>query len=149
LRESIGKRRKEIKKAEMKIIAEEGAHNLSTGKPVIMKKLTKSFIFFHFLSKPDVIKLIFNDLFYELPASLRHIVISLFKSEKKLFKYFNKKVYYLKENSGIKIIFPPETASIVDQNLKDILNQILSKQRRLIINIVKGSIAESLWDKKL
>ena len=58
-------------------------------------------------------------------------------------------VKYLKENRGITILLFSEATHLGDQELKEKLNQILLKQKRFIIKMVKEGMAEGVWDKKI
>lgn len=148
-RETTDRRQQQIKKAVLEIIAEEGLHNLSTRKLAKKIGFTEGAIFRHFETKRDIIKGIIDDVSRDLIGTLRNIVIGPAKSEEKLFNYLCENVKYLKENRGITILLFSEATHLGDQELKEKLNQILLKQKRFIIKMVKEGMAEGVWDKKI
>ncbi len=148
-KESTEIRQEQIKKAVLKIIAEEGLHNLSTRNLAKRIGLSEGAIFRHFSTKRDIIKGIMDDVAGDLVGTLRNIALKPEKAEEKLFNYLCRNVTYLKENRGITILLFSEAAHLGDKELKDKLNQILTEQKHLIVKIVNDGIAEGVWEKSV
>ena len=148
-RESTEVRQAQIKKAVLKIIANEGLHNLSTRKLANSIGLTEGAIFRHFPTKRDIIKGIMDDVSTDLIGALKKIVLSLEPSDKKLFAYLCKNVEYLKKNRGITILLFSEAAHLGDKELKGKLNLILTEQKIFIKKIVEDGINAGVWNKNI
>ncbi len=148
-RETTDIRQEQIKRAALEIIGEEGLHNLSTRKLAKKIGLTEGAIFRHFAVKRDILTAIMDDVARDLISSLRNIVMSPVNSKEKMFNYLHTNVNYLKENRGITILLFSEATHLGDEGLKDKLNQILSQQKHLIIQMVKEGISEGVWNNKL
>ena len=88
-REATEKRREQIKKAVLKIIAKEGLHNLSIRNLAKQVGITEGAIFRHFKSKRAIIISIMDDVKEELMSELRAIAKSSLPAEERLFKYLN------------------------------------------------------------
>ncbi len=148
-RESTQIRQEQIKKAVLSIITDEGLHHVSARNLAKRIGLSEGAIFRHFATKKDIIKGIMDDVTVDLIGSLRTIVLSPIKSEKKIFQYLCRNIKYLSENKGITMLLFSEAAHLGDKELKNKLNQILMEQKQFIIKIVKDGIAEGVWGKKI
>jgi AcrR family transcriptional regulator len=148
-RETTDTRQKQIKKAVLEIIADEGLHKISTRNLAKRIGLTEGAIFRHFPTKRDIIKGIMDDVVNDLVSSLRSIVLSPVKAEEKLFNYLCRNVTYFKENNGIMFLLISEATHLGDKELKEKFNQIRAEQKQFIIKIVKDGIAEGIWDKNI
>jgi AcrR family transcriptional regulator len=148
-RETTEARQKQIKKAVLEIIAEEGIHNISTRNLAKRIGLTEGAIYRHFPTKRDIIKGVMDDVANDLVSSLRSIVLSPVKAEEKLFNYLCRNVTYFKENNGIMFLLISEATHLGDKELKEKFNQIRAEQKQFIIKIVNDGIAEGVWDKNI
>lgn len=148
-RETTDIRQEQIKKAVLEIISDEGLHNITTRNLAKRIGFSEGAIFRHFATKRDIIAGIMNDVSEGLVGSLRNIALSPDKAEKKLSRYLNYNMTYLKKNRGITILLFSEAAHLGDKELKEKLSQILAEQKQLIIKIVKDGIAEGAWNKNI
>lgn len=148
-RETTNIRQEQIKRAVLQIITDEGLHNITTRNLAKRIGLSEGAIFRHFATKRDIIVGIMNDVSDDLVGSLRNIALSPDKAEKKLSRYLNYNMTYLKENRGITILLFSEAAHLGDKELKEKLSQILAEQKQFIVKIVKDGIAEGLWNKNI
>lgn len=148
-RESTQIRQEQIKKAVLSIITDEGLHHVSARNLAKRIGLSEGAIFRHFATKKDIIKGIMEDVTVDLIGSLRTIVLSPTKSEKKIFQYLCRNIKYLSENKGLTMLLFSEAAHLGDKELKNRLNQILMEQKQFIIKIVKDGITEGVWDEKI
>jgi AcrR family transcriptional regulator len=145
-RETTDTRQKQIKKAVLEIIADEGLHNISTRNLAKRIGLTEGAIFRHFPAKRDIIKGIMDDVVNDLIGALRNIVLSSLKAEEKLFEYLCRNVKYFEENKGIMMLLLSEATYSGDKELKAKLNEIRTEQKRFITKMVKDGMAEGVWD---
>jgi AcrR family transcriptional regulator len=148
-RETTEARQKQIKKAVLDIIADEGLHNISTRNLAKRIGLTEGAIFRHFPTKRDILKGIMDDVANDLIGSLRNIVLSPSKAEEKLFEYLCRNVKYFSENKGIIMLLLSEATYTGDKELKAKLNEIRTEQKQFIIKMVKDGMSEGVWDKKV
>jgi AcrR family transcriptional regulator len=146
-RESSGKRRGEIKKAVLDIIAKEGLHNLTIRNLAKKVKITEGAIFRHFKSKRDIIISIMDDVKTELMSDLRSIANSSLSAEEILFRYLSCHINYLVNNKGISILLFSEAAHLNYKEMKKRLQYILSEHESLLTGIINHGINEGKWDK--
>ncbi len=146
-RESTEKRRVQIKKAVLKVIAKEGLHNLSIKNLAKTVGITEGAIFRHFSSKRAIIISIMDDVKTELMSELKTIANSKLPAEEKLFRYLSCHISYLINNKGISILLFSEAAHLNDKELKKRLNSILVEHEALITKIINGGIKEGKWKK--
>lgn len=145
-REPTAVRQEQIKQAVLQIIAEEGLHKLSTRNLADKVGLSEGAIFRHFASKRDIIKGIMDDVASDLVDTQRAIAHGDQEVEKKLFTYLCNNVRYLKENLGITILLFSEATHFGDEELKAKLNQILTNQKQLVIDMVRDGISEGVFE---
>ncbi|MEJ2613414.1 MAG: TetR/AcrR family transcriptional regulator [Ignavibacteriaceae bacterium] len=141
-REATEKRREQIKKAVLKIIAKEGLHNLSIRNLAKQVGITEGAIFRHFKSKRAIIISIMDDVKAELMSELRTIAKSSLPAEERLFKYLNCHIEYIVKNKGISILLFSEAAHFNYKVVRTRLRAILSEQESLITGIIKDGIDE-------
>lgn len=144
-REATEKRRKQIKKAVLKIIAKEGLHNLSIRNLAKQVGITEGAIFRHFKSKRAIIISIMDDVKEELMSDLRMIAKSSLPAEERLFKYLNCHIEYIVKNKGISVLLFSEAAHLNHKAIRARLRSILSEQESLIRGIVQDGINEKIF----
>lgn len=144
-REATEKRREQIKKAVLKIIAKEGLHNLSIRNLAKQVGITEGAIFRHFKSKRAIIISIMDDVKEELMSELRAIAKSSLPAEERLFKYLNCHIEYIMKNKGISILLFSEAAHFNYKVVRARLRAILSEQESLITGIINDGINEKIF----
>ncbi len=146
-REPTEIRRKQIKKAVLKIITKEGLHSLSIRNLAKIVGITEGAVFRHFTSKRAIIISIMDDVKEELMSELKSIAYSRIPAEEKLFKYLSCHINYLINNKGISILLFSEAAHLNDKELKKRWKSILAEHDKLLTKIINDGIKEGKWSK--
>ncbi len=142
-------RKKQIKKATLEIISEEGLKKLSTKNLAGHVHLSEGAIFRHFHSKNDIILSIFADVKEDLLKSLRNIAEKQTPPEKRLQEFMSFHINYLKVNNGVTILLFTEAAYQNNELLKIQLNEFFWLIKQYFGKIIHDGIAVGLWDSAL
>ncbi len=142
-------RRKQIKRATLEIISEEGLKKLSTKNLANHVHLSEGAIFRHFHSKNDIILSIVNDIKEDLLKPLQKIVEKQTPPDKRLEEFMCFHVNYLKKNSGVTILLFTEAAYQNSGSLKKQLNEIFRYIKQYFGKIIHDGIALGLWDNSI
>ncbi len=146
MRKSTEERQKEIKKAILEIIAEQGLHALSTRNLAEKVGVSEGALFRHFKSKRDMMLAIMNDVQKELMEPLRQIAMQNTPAPQRLFNFLCTHVSYLIAHRGITILLFSEAAHLNDEELKQQLHQILLLQKQYVSKIIQDGIVSGEWD---
>ena len=142
-------RKKQIKKATLEIISEEGLKKLSTKNLAGHVHLSEGAIFRHFHSKNDIILSIFADVKEDLLKSLRNIAEKQTPPEKRLQEFMSFHINYLKVNNGVTILLFTEAAYQNNVLLRIQLNEFFWLIKQYFGKIIHDGIAIGLWDSAL
>ncbi|HDO27684.1 MAG TPA: TetR/AcrR family transcriptional regulator [Bacteroidetes bacterium] len=127
-------RKKQIKKATLDIIYNEGLKNLSTRNLEQHVHLSEGAIFRHFHSKSEIILSIMEDVKNDLLVELQHIANKKTSPERRLQEFICYHVKYLKENKGVTILLFTEAAYQNNDLLKKQLNEFFRLIKRALVN---------------
>jgi len=139
-------RRKQIKRATLEIISEEGMKKLSTKNLADHVHLSEGAIFRHFHSKNEIILSIIDDVKSDLLKPLQEIADKPVSPDKRLEEFMCFHVSYLKQNSGVTILLFTEAAYQNNDMLKKQLNELFGLIKQYFGKIVHDGIATGLWD---
>ena len=142
-------RREQIKQAVLKIIFEEGLHNLSTRNIARRVGISEGALFRHYPSKRDVLIDLMEDVRKELLPVQHQIAFSNEPPEVRLHQFMCAHVRYLINKKGINILLLSEAAHFNDAELKNRLKDILLTQKQLAGKIFQDGIASGEWDTRL
>jgi len=139
-------RKKQIKKAVLEIISNEGIHSLSTRNLAKKVGFSEAAVFRHFKTKRDILLSIMNDVKSDLMLKLKDITSSDLSAKEKLFQFLCNHVRYLIKNKGITILLFSEAAHLNDSQLKQDLREILELQKKLVSRIIREGIKNGEWN---
>lgn len=139
-------RRKQIKKATLEIISEEGLKKLSTKNLAHHVHLSEGTIFRHFTSKKAIILSILDDVKQTLLLPLQKIVEQSVPANKKLHEFICFHLNYLREHDGVTILLFTEATYQNDVILKKKLNNFFRYIQQYFERIIQEGIADKLWD---
>ncbi len=148
-RENTEIRQKQIKKAVLKILAEEGLHRLTTRNLAGQIGLSEGALFRHFKSKRDILLGIMDDVQLEMVEPLRQIASSDRPAPDRLSDFLRCHVRFLVENRGITILLFSEAAHFNDSALKGKMRTILLNLKQSVANIIRDGMAAGEWDPAL
>ena len=142
-------RRKQIKKASLEIISEEGMKRLSTKNLANHVHFSEGAIFRHFHSKNEIIFSIIDDVKEELLKPLQHIVEKQTPPDKRLEEFMCFHVNYLEKNCGVTILLFTEATYQNSELLKKHLNEIFRYIKQYFGKIIHDGIALGIWDNSI
>jgi len=139
-------RKRQIKKATLDIIYNEGLKNLSTRNLAQHIHLSEGAIFRHFHSKSDIILSIMADVKNDLLVELQHIANKKTSPEKRLQEFICYHMKYLQENKGVTILLFTEAAYQNNDLLKKQLNEFFRLIKQYFGKIIHDGIAQKMWN---
>ncbi len=139
-------RKRQIKKATLDIIYNEGLKNLSTRNLAQHIHLSEGAIFRHFHSKNEIILSIMEDVKNDLLVELQHIANKKTLPEKRLEEFTCYHVKYLKNNKGVTILLFTEAAYQNNDLLKKQLNEFFRLIKQYFGKIIHDGIAQKMWN---
>jgi AcrR family transcriptional regulator len=139
-------RKKQIKRATLEIISNEGMKKLSTKNLAHYVHLSEGAIFRHFHSKDEIILSIIDDVKEDLLNALRRIAGKQTPPDKRLEEFMCYHVNYLKKNSGVTILLFTEATYENSELLKKQLNEIFHYIKQYFGKIVHDGITSGIWD---
>ena len=144
-RESGKLRKKQIKRATLEIISEEGLKRLSTKNLAQHVHLSEGTIFRHFHSKEDILLSIMDDVKKDLLDPLRKIAFDTTLPQKRLKDFMCFHLDYLKKNNGVTILLFTEAAYQNSAPMLVQLNELFRQIKHDFEKIVQDGIAAGLW----
>jgi len=139
-------RKRQIKKATLDIIYNEGLKNLSTRNLAQHIHLSEGAIFRHFHSKNEIILSIMEDVKNDLLVELQHIANKKTLPEKRLEEFTCYHIKYLKNNKGVTILLFTEAAYQNNDLLKKQLNEFFRLIKQYFGKIIHDGIAQKMWN---
>jgi AcrR family transcriptional regulator len=144
-RESGTLRKKQIKRATLEIISEEGLKRLSTKNLARHVHLSEGAIFRHFRSKEEILLSIMDDVRQELLEPLRKIAFGNDSPQIRLKDFMCYHLDYLKKNNGVTILLFTEAAYQNSAPMLVELNDVFRQIKHDFEKIVEDGISAGLW----
>ena len=144
-RESGKLRKKQIKRATLEIISDEGLKRLSTKNLAQHVHLSEGAIFRHFHSKEDILLSIMDDVRKDLLDPLRQIAFDTASPHTRLQKFMCFHLDYLQKNNGVTILLFTEAAYQNSAPMLIRLNKLFTQIKYDFEKIVEDGIAGGLW----
>lgn len=142
-------RRRQIKKATLDIIYEDGLKKFSTKNLAQHIHMSEGAVFRHFHTKNDIILAIMEDVKNDLLQPLQQIARKNTSPEKRLEEFMCFHITYLKKNKGVTILLFSEATYENDNLLKKQLDKFFRMIKQYFGKIIHDGIALGKWNSSL